>query len=209
MPRLPSTSWAPRPILVCRTWVFTVRNSGSWARAGAAGTSGTGRRGARWGSQKPGQVAVQTRSRSTWIRPTRSTAVDATAYVYQIDRQWRDRVSHSGTGRSAGLQDVVPDGEPRHDATDGEERRADDQSRAVARGEDGGMVVVGAGEPDRDRERRDRQQLCGPRHGVVLAAGDPGHGVRCRTQDGRRQRGDRRRHAQARRRRAGRGRGPV
>src|SRR4051794_17869467 len=149
MPRLPSTSWAPRPTRASRTRVFTGRNSGWWARAGAAGRSGTGRRGARRGSQQPGQVAVQTRSRSTWIRPTRSTAVDATGYVYQIDRQWRARVPDTGAGRSVGLQDVVPDGEPRHDATAGEERRADDQRRAVARGEDVGMVVVGAGEPDR------------------------------------------------------------
>src|SRR3954471_8441127 len=97
MPRLPSTSWAPRPTRAIRTRDFTgaelreVRAAGTGRRASGRGApSGAG-------SQQPGQVAVQTRSRSTWIRPTRSTAVEATGYVYQTDRQCRRRVPESGT----------------------------------------------------------------------------------------------------------------
>src|SRR3954466_7811182 len=84
MPRLPSTSCAPRPTRASRTRVFTGLDS-EWGNRGAPGQGADQRAGGRgvWaavrrGGQRPGQAAVQTRSRSTWIRPTRSTAVAAT-----------------------------------------------------------------------------------------------------------------------------------
>src|SRR4051794_20768640 len=108
MPRLPSTSWAPRPTRASRTRDFTrleLRVFGGVARRGTR----KGRRSGA-GGQQPGQVAVQTRSRSTWIRATRRTPVEATSYVYQTDRQCRGGVPANGTrvtstqGRRLGWQ---------------------------------------------------------------------------------------------------------
>src|SRR3954452_12920027 len=83
MPRLPSTSCAPRPTRASRTRVFTGWVSGSGEGRGRAEGRSAARRAERGvrgsaGGQQPGQQAVQTRSRSTWIRPTRSTVVAAT-----------------------------------------------------------------------------------------------------------------------------------
>src|SRR5512133_2594867 len=47
MPRLPSTSWAPRPTRASKTRVFTELNSES---QGTAGARGAARQGERWGS---------------------------------------------------------------------------------------------------------------------------------------------------------------
>src|SRR3954471_14948747 len=97
MPRLPWTSWAPSPTRASRTRDFTRGGTPGPGARGPRHERAGGRRRDGAGGQQPGQVAVQTRSRSTWIRPTRSTDVEATAYVYQADRQWRARVPDSGT----------------------------------------------------------------------------------------------------------------
>src|SRR4051812_47838009 len=105
MPRLPSTSWAPRPTRASRTRDFTRAGTPEIGRAREPRHEREGagaRKSARDGSQQPGQVAVQTRSRSTWIRPTRSTPVDTTNYVYQTDRQWGAGVPESGTPPQSG-----------------------------------------------------------------------------------------------------------
>src|SRR5689334_4637234 len=122
MPRLPSTSWAPRPTSASRTRVFTGRDSGDQdppARASRAQRGEEERVGR--GGQQPGQRLAQTRSRSTWMRPTRSTVVAVTGYVYQNDRLMRAGVPRTGTRSGSGLQDVVADRRPGDRAAQGEQ----------------------------------------------------------------------------------------
>src|SRR5918997_5029087 len=125
MPRLPSTSCAPRPTRASRTRVFTGWVSGSGEGRGLAERRSAAREEERGGArsaagQQPGQQAVQTRSRSTWIRPTRSTVVAATGQCLPDRWGYAQRRSRP-VGRPAPLQAPRPRPEARRELASGEE----------------------------------------------------------------------------------------
>src|SRR3954447_24394977 len=135
MPRLPSTSWAPRPTRASRTSVFT-EGLRIW-RTHRSGHGGEERAAVRREGQRPGQRLAQTRSRSTWIRPTRSTAVTATGLCLPARSTCAMRRPTLRDGGELRLENVVADGRPGDETTGDEERRADDHGHAEPAGEGG------------------------------------------------------------------------
>src|SRR3954469_4895196 len=152
MPRLPSTSWAPRPTSASRTRVFTGRDSGSQDRRRAAGRSTAGEeRGAPSGAEVSGPDSDWRRHaagrRGSALRGAPSSP--PRAYVYQPDRLVQCDVPHSGTAGELRLQDVVADGRPGDETPGDEERRTDDHGHAEPAGEGRGTGVVVPRQADR------------------------------------------------------------
>src|SRR4051812_1076194 len=123
MPRLPSTSWAPRPTSASRTRVFTVRDSGS--QDPPARDQGAAQQGRNEGARSGAEVSSPD---SDWRRraagrrgsgPPGAPPSPPQAYVYQADRLMQGDVPHSGTASIYGsrtsfrmvAQDTMPPAE--------------------------------------------------------------------------------------------------